>query len=64
MAFDGWDSNDGSGPATVPCAPISAKIGAPSCSAFARLMTTTAAAPSEIWLAEPAVMVPSGRMPG
>ena len=32
----GWDSSDGSGPATTPCAPISARIGAPSSSALAR----------------------------
>ena len=64
IAFDGWDSSDGSGPATTPCAPISARIGAPSSSALARHMTTTAAAPSEIWLAEPAVMVPSGANAG
>ena len=48
-----------SGPATSPCAPISASIGSPSSSAFALLMTTTAHAPSEICDAEPAVIVPS-----
>ena len=64
MALDGWDSSDGSGPATTPCAPISARTGAPSSSALARLITTTAAAPSEIWLAEPAVTVPSAENAG
>ena len=63
MAFAGWDNSDGSGPATVPCAPISARIGAPSSSALARDITTTAAAPSEIWDDEPAVTVPSWRTP-
>ena len=60
----GWDSSDGSGPATTPCAPISARIGAPSSSALARLMTTTAAAPSEICDADPAVTVPSAANAG
>ena len=64
IAFDGWDSSDGSGPATTPCAPISARIGAPNSSAFARDMTTTAAAPSEICDAEPAVTVPSAANAG
>ena len=62
--MDGWDSSDGSGPATTPCAPISARIGAPNSSAFARDMTTTAAAPSEICDAEPAVTVPSAANAG
>ena len=62
--MDGWDSSDGSGPATTPCAPISARIGAPSSSALARLMTTTAAAPSEICDADPAVTVPSAENAG
>ena len=48
-----------SGPATMPCAPISASHSRPSSSAFALLITTTAAAPSEICEAEPAVIVPS-----
>ena len=43
----------------MPCAPISASHSSPSSSALALLITTTAAAPSEIWDAEPAVMVPS-----
>ena len=64
IALDGWDSSDGSGPATMPCAPISARIGAPSSSAFARHITTTAAAPSEICEADPAVTVPSAENAG
>src|SRR5664280_372300 len=64
MAFDGWDCSDGSGPATTPWAPISASTGAPSSSALARDITTTAQAPSEIWEAEPAVMVPSAAKAG
>ena len=48
-----------SGPATMPCAPISASHARPSSSALALLITTTAQAPSEICDAEPAVMVPS-----
>jgi hypothetical protein len=28
IALDGWDSGDGSGPATIPCTPIAARIGA------------------------------------
>ena len=59
MAFDGCSCSEVSGPATTPCAPISASQVRPSSSAFALLITTTAAAPSEIWEAEPAVMVPS-----
>src|SRR4051812_39692356 len=64
IAFAGWDSSEASGPATLPCAPISARIGAPNSSAFALLITTTAAAPSEIWLADPAVTVPSAANAG
>ena len=64
IALAGCDSSDGSGPATTPCAPISARTGAPSSSAFARDITTTAAAPSEIWLADPAVTVPSAENAG
>jgi hypothetical protein len=64
IAFDGCDSSDGSGPATTPCAPISASRGAPSSSALARDMTTTAQAPSEIWDEEPAVTVPSAENAG
>ena len=59
MAMAGCCCRHESGPATTPCAPISASQVRPSSSAFALLMTTTAAAPSEIWEAEPAVMVPS-----
>jgi hypothetical protein len=47
-----WDSSDGSGPATEPVEPISAIQSRPRRSASARLMTTTAHAPSEIWLAD------------
>ncbi len=43
----------------MPCAPISASHSRPSSSALALLITTTAAAPSEICEAEPAVIVPS-----
>ena len=64
IALLGWDSSDGSGPATMPCAPISARIGAPSSSALARHITTTAAAPSEICDADPAVTVPSAENAG
>jgi hypothetical protein len=64
MALDGCDSSDGSGPATVPCAPTSARTGAPSSSALALDITTTAAAPSEICDDEPAVTVPSGANAG
>ena len=64
MAFAGWACSDASGPATKPWWPTSARIGAPSSSAFRRDMTTTAAAPSEIWDAEPAVIVPSGANAG
>ncbi len=64
MARDGWVSKDGSGPATRPKPTSSARGDSPSSSALARLMTTTAAAPSEIWDALPAVMVPSGEKAG
>ena len=64
---DGWCSNDGSGPATMPYPSSSASGVTPSSSAFARLIMITAAAPSEICDAFPAVMVPSfekaGRSP-
>ncbi len=58
-ALAGCSCSDASGPATTPWAPISASQLSPSSSALARLITTTAAAPSEICEAEPAVMVPS-----
>ena len=45
--------------ADIPCATISAIGARPSSSAFARDVTTTAAAPSEICEALPAVIVPS-----
>ncbi len=60
MALAGCDCSEVSGPATLPCAPISASHGRPSSSALALDMTTTAQAPSEICEAEPAVIVPSG----
>ena len=59
IAFDGWLCSELSGPATTPCAPISASQVRPSSSALALLMTTTAQAPSEICDADPAVIVPS-----
>ena len=59
MAFAGCCWRVESGPATWPCAPISASHSSPSSSALALLMITTAQAPSEICEAEPAVMVPS-----
>ena len=59
IALAGWGCSVASGPATMPCAPISASHVRPSSSALALLITTTAQAPSEICEAEPAVMVPS-----
>ena len=59
IAFDGWKCRPLSGPATVPNAPTSARTVAPSSSAFLRLVTIRAAAPSEICDEEPAVIVPS-----
>ena len=53
-----------SGPATTPCAPISATQVRPKSSALARLITTTAAAPSEICDALPAVSVPCSENAG
>ena len=66
MALAGCSCRLLSGPATTPWAPISARTrsATPSCSALARDMTTTAAAPSEICEALPAVMVPSLRNAG
>ena len=64
MAREGWLCSELSGPATLPCAPISAIHSRPSSSALALLMTTTAAAPSEIGDEVPAVMVPSARNAG
>ena len=58
MALVGWECSELSGPATLPCAPISARTVAPARSAASADMTTTAHAPSEICEAEPAVMVP------
>ena len=59
MAFDGWECSELSGPATFPCAPISARTPSPARSAASADITTTAAAPSEIWEEVPAVIVPS-----
>ena len=59
IALAGCSCRLASGPATTPCAPISASQVRPSSSALALLITTTAAAPSEICDAEPAVIVPS-----
>src|SRR5262249_52981881 len=59
MARDGCVRSDGSGPATMPKLTSSAMGVAPSSEAFSGLVTMTAAAPSEIWDALPAVIVPS-----
>ena len=59
MALAGCACRVASGPATTPWAPTSASQVSPSSSAFDFFMTTTAAAPSEICDAEPAVIVPS-----
>ena len=59
MALDGWECSELSGPATFPCAPISAMTFSPARSAYSADVTTTAAAPSEICEAVPAVIVPS-----
>ena len=49
MALDGWECSELSGPATLPCVPISASARTPARSAAATDITTTAAAaPSEI----------------
>ena len=64
MALAGWACSVVSGPATFPCATISASQVRPSSSALARLITTTAAAPSEIGDEVPAVIVPSCRNAG
>ena len=64
IAFAGWDCRVESGPATLPCAPISHSQVSPSSCALALFMTTTAQAPSEICDAEPAVIVPSLRNAG
>ena len=67
IARDGCVSSDGSGPATMPKPTSSASGVTPSSSALARLVTMTAAPPSEICDALPAVIVPSfenaGRRP-
>ena len=59
MAFAGCSCSELSGPATMPCAPISASQVRPSEVARSLLMTTTAAAPSLICEALPALIVPS-----
>jgi hypothetical protein len=63
IAFAGCACSELSGPATLPCAPISASQASPSRSACSRRITTTAAAPSEIGEAEPAVIVPPPTSP-
>ena len=64
MALAGCDCSELSGPATQPCAPISASTGAPAAAAASADITTTAQAPSEICEAEPAVIVPSAANAG
>ena len=64
IALAGCDCSVESGPATTPCAPISTSQVSPSSTALSLFITTTAAAPSEICDAEPAVMVPSLRNAG
>src|SRR6266568_257403 len=59
IALDGCDCSELSGPATLPCAPISASQVSPNSCAFSLRITTTAAAPSEICEDVPAVIVPS-----
>ena len=54
MALEGWEGSELSGPATLPCAPISASTAQPARSAASADITTTAAAPSEICDAVPA----------
>ena len=67
MARDGWVSSDASGPATWPYETSSPSGVMPSSSALALDITMTAAPPSEICEALPAVIVPSlvkaGRSP-
>ena len=64
IALTGCICSVESGPATVALGPISASHSIPFASATALSITTTAAAPSEIGEAVPAVMVPSGRKLG
>ncbi len=64
IAREGWRSSEVSGPATMPKLTSSATGVNPSSSAFERLVTMMAAAPSEIWEALPAVMEPSGSKAG
>src|SRR6266511_954580 len=59
IALAGWDCSELSGPATLPCAPISASHSSPSSSALRLLITTTAHAPSEMGEDVAAVIVPS-----
>ena len=64
MARAGLSCRVESGPATMPCAVISAIQSSPRRSASSLDITTTAAAPSEICDEVPAVMVPSLRKAG
>ncbi len=64
IAFDGWDCSELSGPATMPCAPISASQVEAELVGLGPDITTTAQAPSEICDGEPAVIVPSGANAG
>ncbi len=59
MARLGWVSSEASGPATWPLPTISPRGVTPSFSAAAFEATTTAAPPSEICEALPAVTLPS-----
>ncbi len=59
IASAGWACRELSGPAVCPFAPIRAMTCHPSASARAEVVSTRAAAPSEIWEELPAVIVPS-----
>ena len=61
MARAGWECRELSGPATCPGAPTTASGVTPSRSAFSRVVTTSAAAPSLSGEELPAVMVRSCR---
>jgi len=64
MALAGCECRELSGPATWPLALITASQGRPCFSAQARLVTTTALAPSLSGAALPAVMLPAGSNAG
>src|ERR1700750_3048324 len=64
IALDGWECSELSGPATFPCAPISAMTFSPARSANSADVTTPVAGPSDSCEEVPAVIVASRAQAG